>query len=86
MIKRKINYIFSFVRIDNKKINISEFFLNYEPNFFNNKTINKYKDILDRTIYDLIIKKKYSDILQKPLKWEMNFEFLYKEVIELDDF
>ena len=78
LLKRKINYIFSFIRIDNKKINISELFLNYEPNFFNIKIVNKYKDILDRTIYDIIIKKQYSDISTKNLKWEMSFDFLYK--------
>ena len=86
LLKRKINYIFSFIRIDNKKINISELFLNYEPNFFNIKIVNKYKDILDRTIYDIIIKKQYSDISTKNLKWEMSFDFLYKEVIEPNDF
>ena len=86
MIKRKINYIFSFIKIDNKKIYISELFLNYEPNFFNNKIVTKYKDILDRTIYDIIVKKQYSDISTKNLKWEMSFDFLYKDIIEPNDF
>ena len=86
LIKRKINYIYSFIDKDNKKINVTELFLNYEPNFFNSKILNKYKDILDKTIYEFILKKKYSDISTKSLKWEMNFDYLHEEVISKDDF
>ena len=77
---RKINYINSFLQIDNNKVNITELFLTYEPNFFNNKVLNKYKDIIIRSIYDFILKKKYSDINTKSLKWEMNFDYLYEEI------
>ena len=86
LLKRKINYIYSFIRIDNKKINVTELFLNYEPNFFNNKVLSKYKDILDRAIYEFILKKKYSDISNRSLKWEMSFDYLYEDVQKINDF
>ena len=82
--KRKINYTFSFITIDNKKINVTELFLIYEPNFFSNKVLNKYKDILDKMTYEFLTKKKYSDISTKSLKWEMNFDYLYEEALSKD--
>jgi len=78
--KRKINYLFNFLKVDNKKINITELLLNYEPNFFNSKVVNKYKDIINKTIYEIIVQKKYSDITSRSLKWEMNFDFLHEDV------
>ena len=86
LLKRKINYIYSFITIDNKKINVTELFLNYEPNFFNNKVLSKYKDILDRTIYEFILKKKYSDISNRSLKWEINFDYLYEDIQKIKEF
>ena len=86
LLKRKINYIYSFIKIDNKKINVTELFLNYEPNFFNNKVLSKYKDILERTVYDFILKKKYSDISNRSLKWEMSFDYLYEDIQKISDF
>ena len=63
---------------------MTELFLNYEPNFFSNKVLNKYKDILDKTTYEFLTKKKYSDISTKSLKWEMNFDYLYEEALSKD--
>ena len=80
--KRKEKYINNFITIENKKINITELLLSYEPNFFNNKILSKYKDILNKSLYDLIIKRQYSDISSKSLKWEMNFDFLHEEFLE----
>ena len=84
--KRIINYIYSFIRIDNKKIIVPDLFLNYEPSFFNNKGLNKYKEILDRSIYEFILKKKFSDISRESLKWEINFDYLHEEVKDLKEF
>ena len=86
-IKKRIeNYINSFITIENKTINITELLLNYEPNFFSNKVLSKYKDILNKSLYELIIKKNYSDISSKSLKWEMNFDFLNEEFLDSKDF
>ena len=60
--------------------------LNYEPNFFNSKVVNKYKDIINKTIYEIIVQKKYSDITSRSLKWEMNFDFLHEDVEQFEDF
>ena len=69
----------AFVKLENRKINISKLFLNYEPNFLNINNINKYKDICDKALYNCIIKKQYTDILKRNLKWELNFDFLHEE-------
>jgi hypothetical protein len=86
LIKRKVNYLHSFIQIENKKIKVTELLLNYEPNFFRSNVLNKYKDIVTRSIYDFINQKKYSDISTISLKWEMNFDFLYEEIIVPKDF
>ena len=83
--KRKINYLFSFLKVDNKKINITELLLNYEPNFFNSKVVTKYKNIINKTIYEIIVQKKYSDISSRSLKWEMNFDFLNEDVEQFEE-
>ena len=74
--KRKEEYLNSFVVIDNNKVNVTELLLSYESSFFNSKILNKYKSILKGDIYEIISKKKYSDISTKSLKWELNFDYL----------
>ena len=81
LLKRKIIYLHNFIKIENKKIKVTELLLSYEPNFFKNEVFDKYKYIISKNISEFILNKKYSDISTISLKWEMNFDFLYEEII-----
>ena len=81
IMKRTVNYLFSFIRYNEntEEININELIFISEPNFLP-KGIKKYKSFIDEKIYKIIKHKKYKRVSVKSMKWELSFDYLLDEV------
>ena len=70
------DYIHKYITLDKKNYLLcSDLFFKFYSNIFG-KEIKKYEDFFKPELYNVIKNKKYKKIIQKKIKWQLNFDNL----------